>query len=271
MNKTFIAVVFVTAAAIAGALYISRHSQHAIPASPPSRATVDGSGAAAADASAAAADGSAIINVPAETQATSPDVDGSAVDAEVVEDERIRELENRIRQYIAQVPDLRLTSLNSVQCDETQCEIVFTGTDANPQFVDQYMKFSESLWRQVADDGFVEFLTGGMGTREVVAGAKEYVMGFTYVAIDSPSTDSREAARQHAACAGAWQARADEARSRNLDETELEAREMAERELAIATPILGQAEADRIAKLRALGPLLSECVPARMFIGDRSR
>ena len=116
---------------------------------------------------------------------------------------RVEELEERLRQYIGRVPGLTLTSISSVRCDQTECEIVFTGTSANPQYVDQYTGFQQNLWRQIADDGFVEFLTGGLGTREIVAGAKEYVMSFTYVAIDSPSTDPYETARQHAACAGA--------------------------------------------------------------------
>ena len=121
-------------------------------------------------------------------------------------------------------------------------------------------------WRQVNDDGLVHFLTGGLGTREVVAGAREYVMSFTYVAIDSPSTDPEETARQHAACAGAWLARADEAQSKNFEETAGQAREMAEREFAIAAPVLGREEAERIAASRARGPLLAECVPARMYV-----
>ena len=180
-------------------------------------------------------------------------------------DGRVDELENRIRQHIAQTPGLTLTSITSVQCDETQCEIAFTGTDANPRFVDQYSQFQESLWRQIAADGFVQFLTGGLGTREIAAGAKEYVMGFTYVAIDPPTTDPHETASQHAACAGAWLKRASDAQSKNFVETATSSREMAEREFAVARPVLGPAT-ESIAELRALGPLLSECVPARMFV-----
>jgi hypothetical protein len=180
-------------------------------------------------------------------------------------DGRVDELENRIRQYIAQTPGLTLTSITSVQCDETQCEIAFTGTDPNPRFVGQYSQFQENLWRQVAADGFVQFLTGGLSTREIAAGAKEYVMGFTYVAIDPPSTDPHETASQHAACAGAWLRRASDAQSKNFVETATSSREMAESEFALARPVLG-ADTDSIAELRALGPLLSECVPARTFV-----
>jgi hypothetical protein len=265
LKKLPIAVIVVAAAAIAGVLVLSaRQPERTSPVEgPPTRAAVDGG-----DGASTTTDG---INPTRETLADASGVGRTDVDPGVVGRDRIEELENRVGQYIGQVQGLRLTSINSVDCDETQCEIVFTGTDANPQYVDQYMKFEQDLWRQVSDDGFVEFLTGGLSTREVAAGAKEYVMGFTYVAIDPPSSDSYETARQHAACAGAWLVRADEAQSRNLDDTAREAREMVEREFAIAAPVLGRAEAERIAHVRARGPLLRECASARMFIGDRSR
>jgi hypothetical protein len=181
-------------------------------------------------------------------------------------DSHVEELEHRLRQYIGRVPGLTLTSINSVRCDPMRCEIVFTGTSVNPRYVDEYATFQQDLWRQVADDGFVEFLTGSLGTREIVAGAKEYVMGFTYVAIDPPANDPYEAAAQHAACAGAWLGRADEAQSRSFVETASHARQMAERELALATQVLGHAEAKTIAGQRALGPLIRDCVAARMFV-----
>lgn len=262
MSKTFLAVV-VIAAAIAGALSLSaRLPQGAAPVGPPLVQGAD-DGVNAAHASAA----SNPISPTREASADSFRVGTADGDTGVPSDEaRIEELERRIRQYIGQVPGLRMTSLNSVQCDDIKCEIVFTGTDANPQYVDQYSEFSDKLWRQVSDDGFVEFLTGGLGTREVAAGAKEYVMGFTYVPIDAPSRDPQETARQHAACAGAWLARADEAQSKNFEETAGQAREMAEREFAIAAPVLGREEAERIAASRARGPLLAECVPARMYV-----
>ena len=262
MSKIFLAVV-VIAAAIAGALSLSaRRPQGAAPAGlPPAQGAVDG--VTAADPSAA----TDRTNPTREAPADSPGVGSADGDTEVLADDaRIEELESRVRQYIGQVPGLRMTSLNSVQCDGIKCEIVFTGTDANPQYVDQYMEFERNLWRQVSDDGFVEFLTGGLGTREVAAGAKEYVMGFTYVPIDSPSRDPQETAHQHAACAGAWLARAAEAQSKNFEETAAQARAMAEREFAIAAPVLGREEAESVAKSRALGPLLAECVPARMYV-----
>ena len=261
MSKIFLAVV-VIAAAIAGALSLSaRRPQSAAPAAlPPVQVAVDG--VTAADASAAIDR----INPAREAPAYSTGVGSADSDTGVLADEgRIEELESRIRQFIGRVPGLALTSINSVQCDDAQCEVVFTGTDANPQKVGQYSEFWNNLWRQVNDDGLVHFLTGGLGTREVVAGAREYVMSFTYVAIDSPSTDSDETARQHAACAGAWLARADEAQSKTFEETAGQAREMAEREFAIAAPVLGREEAERVAN-EGMRPLLAECVPARTYI-----
>src|SRR5262245_44547727 len=130
MSKLFLAVV-VTVAVIAGALSLSARRPQG-PAStefPAQGAVVEG--ITATDVSAA----TDRMSPPNAEPAESPGVSSADGDTgALVDDGRIEELENRIRQYIAQVPDLRLTSVGSVQCDETQCEIVFTGTDPNPQY-----------------------------------------------------------------------------------------------------------------------------------------
>jgi hypothetical protein len=176
------------------------------------------------------------------------------------------EIESRFFEYLGGEPGFEFTSIDSVRCDETQCRITFTGSDPNPRYVSGNLQ--DKLTRQYWAGG-VMLLTSGFGTQEIAPGAREYVLDFTYAVIDEPSADSDDAARQHAACASAWLAHERRAGEMELPERVHEARAQAEIELAVAAAVLGSAEADRLAKLPDRGPLLGECVPARMFISDR--
>jgi len=171
-------------------------------------------------------------------------------------------------QYLGTMSSLELTSIGTVRCNDEQCEIRFTGTDANPRYVDSYSKVQERLMKLGWADGVV-MLTSGLGTQEVAPGAREYLLGFTYAIVDAPSGDAEGAALQHVACARAWRARSQRAAAMELPERVREARGFEALEVAEAVPVLGEAEVERIVQLRDAGPLLEQCIEARMFISDR--
>jgi hypothetical protein len=180
------------------------------------------------------------------------------------------QIEDRVSEYISEQTGSVITSLGAVECDALQCEISFTGTDPNPRFVDRFVDFGTTLSRrQYGSDGDFVPLTSGIGTREIAPGAREYVWGFTYVAIEPLSGDPATAARQHAACAGAWFAREELAGSMGKHGLATEAHSFAELQLALAAPLLGRAEAERLAAPRPEGPVIRECIGARMFIVNR--
>jgi hypothetical protein len=164
------------------------------------------------------------------------------------------EIENAIYQRIAEQPDLKLTSLSSVECDTSRCRIVFTGVDANPQYVGEYGELYSAL-RNPPWDAYRP-TSGGMGTREVSPGAREYVLEFTYVALVDSSDDPEVAARQNAACAGAW-ARVTQLRGSN--EYIRMAGDKTAEYLALAAGTLGLEEARRFADELQFGPLTHEC------------
>ena len=142
---------------------------------------------------------------PAWAQEKTLDLTGVGAEAGAPTPEQI---EDRVLEYIAEQTGFPITSIGSVECDELQCEISLTSTDPNPRFVDRFWDFGTNLSRrQYGPDGDFVPLTSGTGTREIAPGAREYVWGFTYVAIEPLSGDPATAARQHAACAGAWFAR----------------------------------------------------------------
>jgi hypothetical protein len=164
------------------------------------------------------------------------------------------EIESAVYQRIAEQPGLRLTSLTSVECDTLRCRIVFSGVEANPQYVDEYRDLPSALMNPPWDD--YRPTSSSMGTREVSPGAREYVLEFTYVALVNASDDPEVAARQHAACAGAW-ARVTQLRGSN--EYIRTARERAAEQLDIAAGTLGLEEAQRLADTLQFGPLTREC------------
>lgn len=164
------------------------------------------------------------------------------------------EIEHLILQTIAERRPSVL-SINSVKCGATTCEIAFTGTDINPRVIDAQENLSIML---LASERWRDFriLSGGMGTREISPGAREYVIGFTYQPLVDLSDDPRIAARQQAACAAAW-------RRQTTNPTPAEyVRQylaIAEQHLALAAAELGREEAERLARETNLGPLIREC------------
>jgi hypothetical protein len=131
------------------------------------------------------------------------------------------EIENAISEFLANQPGLEVTSIRSIQCDEHRCEIALTGRDPNPTFVDQY----SALWHKILTHHWDHFrpLQGGLGTREIAPGAKEYVAGFRYIAFEPPSDNPVIAARQQAVCAAVWRGMAADAEAQARRVTEQDA------------------------------------------------
>src|SRR5690606_18320081 len=101
------------------------------------------------------------------------------------------DVERLIARYLGNVPGLALGTLRHVSCGRQECEIAFTGTDANPKYVDAYSDLISSLWPQGVADG-LHLLTGSLGTREISPGAREYVFSFTYAVIDMPRREDAQ-------------------------------------------------------------------------------
>ena len=163
------------------------------------------------------------------------------------------EIENALYQRIAERPGLRLVTL-SVECGTLRCNVVFSGVETNPHFVDEYRDLQSALSRPPWHD--YQPTQGSWGTREVSPGVREYVMELTYVALVDLSADPEIAAQQHAACAGAW-ARVTELRG--SEEYIRTAHEQAAKYLELGAATLGPEEAKRIAARLEFGPLTREC------------
>ena len=164
------------------------------------------------------------------------------------------EIENDVMQRIAEQSDLELTSLDSVNCDDRTCTVMFTGLDANPQFVGDYSDLYDMLLRTASDD--YRPTSGSISTREISPGAREYVIGISYVALVDTSDDTEIAARQHAACAGAW---ARVTQQRGSDDYIRGAHERAAEWLDMSASVLGLEEAQHLADQLRYGPLTRDC------------
>jgi hypothetical protein len=164
------------------------------------------------------------------------------------------QIESAVYQRIAEQPGLELANLTSVECDTLRCTIVFSGVDVNPQYVDKYHELDSALGKPPWDD--YQPTQSSLGTREAAPGVREYVLEFTYVALVNASDDPQIAARQDAACAGAW-TRVTQLRGSN--EYMRMARERAAEHLEMAARTLGSEEARRLANELQFGPLTREC------------
>jgi len=103
-------------------------------------------------------------------------------------------------------------------------------------------------------------LSGGIGTREIAPGVREYVIGFEYQSYEDLSGDPTIAARQQAACAAAWRRQTENPAPDDVVRSYLEE---AERRLALAAAVLGRAEAERLVAERLAirgGPRIRECL-----------
>lgn len=166
------------------------------------------------------------------------------------------ELENLLLQLLARQPGLEAVGL-SVSCDAARCEIALQGQEVSPSHVGRY----SDLNRRVTEEPWQDFqiLSGGIGTREVAPGVREYVIGFEYQPYDDLSDDPTIAARQQAACAAALRRLTENPTPDDIVRSYLE---QAERRLALAAAVLGRAEAERLVAERLAirgGPLIREC------------
>jgi hypothetical protein len=164
------------------------------------------------------------------------------------------DIESAVYQRIAQQAGLKLTNLSSVDCDTLRCRILFSGTDVNPRYVDGYTGLMAALTNPPWEDYMPT--QSSIGRQEISPGIREYVIEFTYVALQDVSEDPRIRARQHAACAGAWTR---VTRLRGSDDYIRTAYEQAAKHLDIAALAIGLDEAKRLAEELKFGPLARDC------------
>jgi hypothetical protein len=167
------------------------------------------------------------------------------------------DIERQLAQFIAEQPGLQIVSLSSIDCSATACEIALTGAQVNPRYVGAYSELNHKLFAAPWKD--FRILFGGISTREIAPGAREYVLGFEYHPLVDLSADPLIAARQYAACAAAWR-RQTEIGPHPDDEARYYL-EQAERYVALAASVLGEQEATRVAAETRGGPLIRDCNP----------
>jgi hypothetical protein len=211
-----------------------------------------------------AASGQELLAVDAPTSASAPADEGviqalstpialeAPVEPEYAEPTQV---EDAILQLLAQQPRLALVSINSVKCSATTCEIAFSGADLNSRAVGPgAMEIQTSLFAQRWAD--VRVLSSGVGTREIVPGARETVFSFEYQPLVDLSDDPLIAARQQARCSAAW---VRQTTNPTPDDVVRQYLEIAQQRLVLASAVLGEEEAERIAARTHGGPLIREC------------
>ena len=132
-----------------------------------------------------------------------------------------------------------------------------SGAEVNPRYVGAYSGLQDKLFQGPWND--FRILFGGISTREIAPGAREYVLGFEYHPLVDLSADPLIAARQYAACAAAWR-RQTEIGPHPDDEARYY-REQAEHYVALAARVLGEQKATRVAAETRGGPLIRDCNP----------
>lgn len=164
------------------------------------------------------------------------------------------EIERQLGQFLAEQSGLEVVSLSSIDCGATTCEIALTGSDVNPRYVDAY----SDLYHKLSVAGWNDFLirSAGVGTREIVPGAREYVITFDYQPYVDLSADPLIAARQYAACAAFWRRQTEFPTPDDIARAYLAT---AERYVALAGSVLGEQEATRVAAETRGGPLIRGC------------
>jgi hypothetical protein len=163
------------------------------------------------------------------------------------------EIERQLAQFLAQQPGLEIVSLSSIKCGATSCEIALTGTEVNPRYVDAY----SDLNRKLSEAPWTDFIirSGGLGTREIAPGAREYVISFDYRPYVDLSADPLIAARQYAACAAFWRQQTEFPAP---DDVVRDSLDRAEHYVALAASVLGEEEA-RIAADTRGAPVIRGC------------
>jgi hypothetical protein len=94
------------------------------------------------------------------------------------------EIENMIFDYLSQLEGFEFVAITSVQCEAHTCEIVFSGPNPNPTIVDDYSGIMSGLHRPPINAG-----QGSIGTREIAAGAREFVISISNVPYVEPTVD----------------------------------------------------------------------------------
>lgn len=112
-------------------------------------------------------------------------IDGAPIAAQMqtrTEDGRVGwppNIENRIWEYFAHRGKSNITSIISIECTRTDCEIVFTGTEVNPRFVDTFSDLHADMSSQPWN-----VRQSGIGTREIAPGVRAYVIGISNIPYD---------------------------------------------------------------------------------------
>ena len=165
------------------------------------------------------------------------------------------QVENALLQLLARQPRLALVSVNSVKCSAMTCEIAYSAAGLNAKALGPgAMEIQNSLFAQRWAE--VRVLSSGVGTREIVPGARETVFSFEYQPLVDLSDDPLIAARQQARCSAAW---VRQTTNPTPDEVVRQYLEIAQQRLALASAVLGEEEAELIAAQTHGGPLIREC------------
>lgn len=99
-------------------------------------------------------------------------------------------IESLIWEYFAHRGKSNITSIISVECTPTDCEIVFTGSEINPRVVDTFSNLLDDMYLQPWG-----VRQSGMGTVELAPGARAYVISISNIPFDpserraSPGTE----------------------------------------------------------------------------------
>jgi hypothetical protein len=91
-------------------------------------------------------------------------------------------IENMIFDYLSTQEGFEFTNIASVECEVHTCEIVFSGLNPNPTTVGDYGDIMSGL--------FLPPISAGQGrifTREIVAGAREFVIEISNVPYVEPT------------------------------------------------------------------------------------
>ena len=101
-------------------------------------------------------------------------------------------IEGLIWEYFAHRQKSNITSINSVQCTDTNCVVEFSGTDINPRYVDEFSELKNDMFSQ-----HWNIQQGSIGTREIAPGVRVFVISISNVPVDMDQLGSgSEAAQQ---------------------------------------------------------------------------
>ena len=96
-------------------------------------------------------------------------------------------IEALIFDYLARQTDYKFTSITSVDCSEHECEIVFTGVNANPENIGEFSGLNSKMFLPP-----ISVATSTFFTREIVAGAREYVIRISNIPWEGRDEEPQE-------------------------------------------------------------------------------